>query len=77
MARNPNWSRDELILALDLYMCHCERLRSCAPIARVADNFGVEGNARARERTRRDFKTTNLLTAKFSTERRARTGQRP
>lgn len=26
MARNPTWSRDELILALDLYMCHRERL---------------------------------------------------
>jgi 5-methylcytosine-specific restriction protein A len=26
MARNPTWSRDELILALDLYMRHRERL---------------------------------------------------
>jgi 5-methylcytosine-specific restriction protein A len=26
MARNPTWSRDELILALDLYLCHRERL---------------------------------------------------
>src|SRR5271154_3507636 len=26
MARNPTWSRDELILALDLYMLHRERL---------------------------------------------------
>jgi 5-methylcytosine-specific restriction protein A len=26
MARNPTWSRDELILALDLYMHHRERL---------------------------------------------------
>jgi hypothetical protein len=26
MARNPTWSRDELILALDLYLRHRERL---------------------------------------------------
>ena len=26
MPRNPTWSRDELILALDLYMRHRERL---------------------------------------------------
>jgi len=26
MIRNPTWSRDELILALDLYMLHRERL---------------------------------------------------
>jgi hypothetical protein len=26
MARNPTWSRDELILAPDLYMRHRERL---------------------------------------------------
>jgi hypothetical protein len=36
MAKNPTWSRDELILALDLYLRHRERL---ARLMQLFDEF--------------------------------------
>lgn len=39
MIRNPTWTRDELILALDLYMRHRERL---APVARERGRLACE-----------------------------------